>query len=135
MTTAYRPAPITIASIIHDANRRLQIALGEPVISPLWEDAPDWQRESAIDGVNKALDGLTPEQLHENWSEYRKNDGWVYGEVKDEVAKTHPCLVPYAELPAEQRIKDTLFHAIVNALHPRDLIPTVVEPDDGRNTA
>lgn len=28
----------------------------------------------------------------------------------------HPCLVPYAELPAEQRLKDDLFKAIVHIL-------------------
>jgi hypothetical protein len=37
--------------------------------------------------------------------------------VKDPDAKTHPCILPYHELPLEQRLKDSLFMAIVHALH------------------
>jgi len=54
--------------------------------------------------------------LHESWCDFKRADGWVFGEVKDAGAKTHPCLVPYAELPEEQKIKDHLFSAIVTAL-------------------
>lgn len=52
-------------------------------------------------------------------------DGWVYGDVKDPELKTHPCLVPYNELPVEQKTKDTLFinivHAVVKAI-PQDML-------------
>jgi hypothetical protein len=44
------------------------------------------------------------------------NEGWVYGETKDPVAKTHPCLVAYNDLPIEQQVKDHLFRAVVKAL-------------------
>jgi hypothetical protein len=43
-------------------------------------------------------------------------DGWVYGETKDAEKKTHPCLVPFHELPEFQQKKDKLFCAIVDAL-------------------
>ncbi len=36
----------------------------------------------------------------------------------DPIAKTHPCLVPYGELPPEQKAKDELFLSIVRALAP-----------------
>lgn len=32
--------------------------------------------------------------VHEVWAEGRINDGWVYGEVRDDAKKTTPCLVP-----------------------------------------
>ncbi len=32
------------------------------------------------------------------------------------MAKTHHCLVPYAELPLEQRVKDNLYGAVVRTL-------------------
>ena len=41
---------------------------------------------------------------------------WSYGEVKDAEAKTHPCLIPYDQLPEFQKAKDKLFVAIVDAL-------------------
>jgi hypothetical protein len=101
-----------IARVCHEANRALQVLQGDPAVSPAWDDAPDWQCASAADGVVQALAGATPEQLHESWCEFKRADGWTYGPVKDAGARTHPCLVPYAELPAAQR----LFAAIVAAL-------------------
>lgn len=84
-------------------------------------DTPrDWDecKDSVVAGVNKALDGATPEQLHDAWCEFQKADGWVLGETKDVVAKTHPCLVQYDQLPAEQRNKDQFFIAVVESLQP-----------------
>ena len=45
----------------------------------------------------------------------KSKDGWTYGTVKDAEAKTHPCLLPYSELPQEQKIKDQLFISVVMA--------------------
>jgi hypothetical protein len=44
------------------------------------------------------------------------DNGWVFGEVKDAEAKTHPCIVPFEQLPVEQQAKDYLFKGIVHAL-------------------
>ncbi|ORJ92621.1 hypothetical protein A6F55_23780 [Prescottella equi] len=105
-----------IARVCHEANRAIQIILSDPAVSPGWDDAPEWQRESAIEGVEKALAGATSEQLHESWRRHKLADGWTYGETKDAVAKTHPCLVAYGQLPEMQRRKDAVFGAIVAAL-------------------
>jgi RyR domain len=107
-----------IASIIHDANRRLQIITGDPEPSPPWDEAPEYQARQAIDGVLEVLrdPALTPEGSHEKWNERMRADGWTYGDVKDPEAKTHPCLLPFTELPREQQQKDRLFIAIVRAL-------------------
>ena len=39
--------------------------------------------------------------VHEVWAESRISQGWVYGEQRDDEKKTHPCLVPYEELPED----------------------------------
>lgn len=104
-----------IAHICHEANRALQVTQGDPAPSPHFMEAPEWQVQSAYEGVQCAIDGATPEQLHESWLNSKVADGWCYGHVKDAVAKTHPCIVPYAELPAEQRLKDKVFQAVVQA--------------------
>ncbi len=104
-----------IASICHEANRAYCEAIGDSSQLP-WNQAPEWQRLSAVEGVQHALDGESPEQLHESWSKTKTDDGWVFGEVKDAEAKTHPCLVSYAQLPAAQQLKDALFLGVVNAL-------------------
>ena len=120
-----------IAQIAHEANRAIQIVTGDPQPSPHWDQAPDWQRDSAIEGVVKAVGGATPDMLHESWCDYKRAAGWVYGKAKNPVAKTHPCLLPYALLPDEQKAKDAVFGAIVSALT-RDAEPDA-EPgfDDG----
>jgi hypothetical protein len=81
-----------------------------------WNQAPAWQTASAIDGVDHALKGATPEQIHENWTRLKVAEGWVYGAEKDPEKKTHHCLVPYSDLPEVQKRKDALFIAMVNQL-------------------
>ena len=104
------------ARICHEANRAYCLTLGDES-QPSWEDAPDWQKESAVNGVQFHLDnpGAGPAASHENWLQEKEAAGWTYGEVKDPEAKTHPCYLPYLELPVEQRLKDSLFIAIVDA--------------------
>jgi hypothetical protein len=108
--------PDIIARVVHEANRALQHALGDPVPSPDYDHAPDWQAVSLREGVAAALHGIGPQELHEQWMGDKFANGWTYGPEKDPVAKTHPCLVPYDELPTEQRAKNDLFLAIVEAL-------------------
>jgi len=109
-----------IARVIHAANRELQISQGDPRPSPPWDNAPDYQIRENIASVVEALADpeRTAEQNHQGWYERLIADGWRHGPVKDEIAKTHPDLVPFNELPAEQQLKDRLFIAIVRALTP-----------------
>lgn len=101
-----------IAELCHEINRAYCHSIGDDS-QPSWSDAPEWQKESAITGVKFHTEhDTTPEQSHISWMKQKENDGWVYGEVKDPEKKTHPCMVPYNELPQEQRSKDYLFKAI-----------------------
>lgn len=110
-----------IARVIHAANRELQIVQGDPYPSPPWDDAPDYQARQNVASVVAAMadPGRTAEQNHQGWVDRMTADGWRYGPVKDPGAKTHPDLLPFAELPAHEQQKDRLFLAIVRALEPR----------------
>ncbi len=44
--------------------------------------------------------------VHDVWAEGRIREGWIYGERKDDQAKTNPCLVPYDELPESEKDYD-----------------------------
>jgi len=46
------------------------------------------------------------ENVHEVWAEGRISQGWTYGEHRDDDKKTTPCLVPYDELPEEEKDYD-----------------------------
>ena len=46
------------------------------------------------------------ENVHEVWAETRINQGWTYGEQRNDEQKTHPCLVPYKDLPEEEKEYD-----------------------------
>lgn len=87
---------------------------------PSWLEAPLWQQTSAINGVRFHLDnpGSPPSRAHEEWLKEKEATGWKYGSVKDSAKKEHPCYVPYDKLPDEQKRKDALFIAVVNALRP-----------------
>lgn len=104
-----------IARVCHEAIRVLQDFANDLAPSPSWEDAPDWQKASTREGVEKALLGATPEDLHNSWVAFKIADGWRFGFTKDAERKTHPCIVPYKQLPAEQKVKDQMFQAIVRS--------------------
>lgn len=106
-----------IAKVCHEVNRAYCEAIGD-MSQSAWDDAPDWQISSAIDGVKNIMmnSGSKPSDSHMNWMREKEENGWIYGEKKDEKKKTHPCMVPYEDLPVEQKAKDHIFMAIVKNL-------------------
>ncbi len=44
--------------------------------------------------------------VHEVWAETRIAQGWSYGPERNDQLKHHPCLIPYEELPEEEREYD-----------------------------
>lgn len=44
--------------------------------------------------------------VHEVWSEARIQQGWTYGEQRNDELKTHPYLIPYEELPESEKEYD-----------------------------
>ena len=46
------------------------------------------------------------EHAHDLWSLARLAEGWTYGPRRDDDAKRHPDLLPYAQLPDSEREYD-----------------------------
>lgn len=43
---------------------------------------------------------------HEVWAANRMAEGWTWGPRRDDALRQHPCLVPYEELPEEEKAYD-----------------------------
>lgn len=99
----------------HEVNRAYCIAIGDTSQLP-WEDAPEWQKSSARNGVDGVLAGNGPRESHESWLKEKAETGWKYGPVKDPEKKEHPCFVGYDDLPREQKKKDSLFVTTVRCV-------------------
>ena len=48
------------------------------------------------------------ENNHDQWARQRINEGWTYGPQRDDALKTHPDLVPYGDLPEEEKEYDRI---------------------------
>lgn len=111
---------VQIARVCHEANREYCAGIGD-ITQVSWGDVIQWQDGAAIGGIlfniNELKAGRKPEPsaLHTVWMKQKLANGWTYGPVKDAIKKEHPCIIPYGELPVEQRLKDYIFAAIVQA--------------------
>jgi len=112
--TNYDLAVKHVAIECHEANKRYCESIGD-TSQPAWEDAPDWQKESIINGVkfHVANPGADASASHENWLKEKEADGWKYGPEKNPEKKEHPCFVPYAELSDAHKNKDTFLMTVV----------------------
>jgi hypothetical protein len=106
-----------VAQVAHEINRAYCQAIGDNS-QPTWEDAPEWQKVSALTGVQFHLDNpdAGPDASHNSWLKQKEQEGWKYGPVKNPETKEHPCYVSYDELPTEQKAKDYLFRQVIHSL-------------------
>ena len=114
-----------IAQIAHEVNAAFCKSIGDDSQST-WEDAPEWQKESALAGVHFHIDNpdAPASASHDSWMTQKLNDGWIYGPVKDPELKQHPCIVPFSELPKEQQAKDYIFSSVVFCMEQMSSTPT-----------
>ncbi|MBR4118746.1 MAG: Ryanodine receptor Ryr [Bacteroidales bacterium] len=55
--------------------------------------------------LNELIEKMA-KNVHEVWAQSRIEQGWRYGEKRNDTLKTHPCLVPYEELPEIEKAYD-----------------------------
>lgn len=46
------------------------------------------------------------ENVHNVWAASRILDGWTWGKERNDSLKTHPCLIPYNDLPESEKEYD-----------------------------
>jgi hypothetical protein len=107
----YTPEQIEqIAEACHESNREY-CAVNNLLIPPPWAELSEEIQTSIRAGVVTVMlnPELTPQELHGNWANWRRERGWNYGPVKDEALKTHPNMVPWVDLPDAEQVKDVNF--------------------------
>jgi len=81
------------------------------------------------------LTELLARNTHEVWARQRVAEGWHHGPARNEAKKEHPCLVPYEQLPENERDYDrntalqTLMMIVALGFHieKTDIEKTVIE--------
>jgi hypothetical protein len=100
------------AEFVYEAARIEALHARRPIVPEPW-----WWREGAfrkqfiatIERICAPGYETTPEAEHDSWWRAYEKMGWRYGPIRDVVAKTHPDMVPFDELPIAEREKDAVF--------------------------
>jgi len=103
------------SQFVYDAARIEAIAAKRPIIPEPWAEREEdfrAQFRKVIErqcGPDRRMDA---EQLHEDWVKAYEKNGWQYGPVRDREKRTHPDMVPFADLGQLERDKDYVFVAL-----------------------
>lgn len=101
------------ARFVYDGARLAAQAAGAPIVPVLWDEREEpfkAQFRKVIERQCGEQRSRSPEELHGSWMQAYFAMGWVYGPTYNRESKTHPDLVPYADLG--QRDKDAVFVAL-----------------------
>ena len=103
------------AQFMYDGARLAAIAAGAPVIPLPWVEREQAFRTQFLAVIERQCGpqrSTSPEELHGSWMQAYLTMGWIYGERYNREQKTHPDLVPYAQLGQLERDKDAVFVAL-----------------------
>ena len=103
------------AAFVYDASRLAAQAAGAPIIPVLWTEREEAFKKQFTEVIERQCGpwrSYSPEELHGSWMQAYVNMGWVYGEKHNSEAKTHPDMVPYAQLGKLEQDKDSVFVAL-----------------------
>ena len=74
--------------------------------SPRYQPHPFDTNDVALPVELNHLAELMAKNVHEVWAKTRIEQGWTFGPQRDDANKKHPCLVPYEQLPEEEKVYD-----------------------------
>jgi hypothetical protein len=77
-----------------------------PEPHPTWTPRPVDTSAAVIPPSLNGLIETIAENNHNVWAAVRLREGWRYGPTRDDLARTNPTLVPYAQLPESEKEVD-----------------------------
>lgn len=103
------------SEFVYNAARLAAQAANAPIVPVLWEQREQDFKDQFIKVIERQCGeqrSKSPEELHGSWMQAYFLMGWVYGDVYDRDKRTHPDLVPYADLNKLEQDKDAVFVAL-----------------------
>jgi len=100
------------AEFVYNAARLAAIAAEATIVPVEWAEREEIFRSQFLDVIERQMSeqrSRSPEELHGSWMQAYFQMGWIYGTSHSREAKTHPDLVPYADLGQLERDKDAVF--------------------------
>lgn len=103
------------AIFIYEAARLQAAAVDAPIVPAPWAERDEAFRTQFLKVIERQMGPVrskSPEELHGGWVQAYIDMGWKYGPRYDTEAKTHPDMVPYADLEKREQDKDAVFVAL-----------------------
>ena len=103
------------AEFVFDAARLAAIASKAPIVPVPFVEREEPFRKQFYEVIERQCGeqrSRSPEELHGSWMQSYIGMGWIYGPDYSREKKTHPDLVPYAQLGQLERDKDAVFVAL-----------------------
>ena len=103
------------AEFVYNAARLAAEAAKAPIVPVWWDEREQVFKDQFLKVIERQCGeqrSKSPEELHGSWMQSYFSMGWVYGAKYDRENKTHPDLVPYADLGQLERDKDAVFVAL-----------------------
>lgn len=78
-----------------------------------WNNLTEESKEASVKAFKEIMEGdfQNAEDLHNLWMRIKVDNGWTLGEFNLE-KKTHPCIIPYADLIPSEKAKDEIWWEI-----------------------
>ena len=105
-----------VAQIVSEALRKEAEWSQRAIVPEAWGERDEKFRSQFVNVMEKYIKDEklpTPKESHDIWMKSYLEMGWRYGRTRDPEKKLHPDLVPYYELPKDERDKDAIFLASV----------------------
>lgn len=103
------------AKFIYGSTRLAAQAANSPIVPVPWDNREIAFKKQFLEVVNRQCGeqrSKSPKELHGSWMQAYFAMGWKYDEEYNRENKTHPDLVPYADLGQLERNKDAIFVAL-----------------------
>lgn len=100
------------AIFVYEATRLEAKISNRQIVPESWENRDEDFRIQFVEVVNKQCSDdkfLSAEAAHNSWWRKYEEMGWEYGPNRDQEKKTHPDMIPFYELPKNERDKDEIF--------------------------